>query len=105
MLTSARPYTNDTVSSSFDHVAVLYLDPFNRRGPWRTLIDVDTWSTIPLSALGLIVHLDYIFAGGADNAASIEHHRSDRLIVCESIVNTASAEIPNLQEHISLEND
>jgi hypothetical protein len=95
-LALARPYADNAVFSSLNHVTVLDFDPFNCCGLRRTLLETETWTTVPLSTFGLVVHLDHIFADGAHDTSRVEHHGRDRRIIREGVVNATSAKIPYL---------
>jgi hypothetical protein len=53
-------------------------------------------------SFGLIVDLDDVLSGGTDDAAGIEGHGGNRLVIGKGVMNSTSAKIPNLDVHVSL---
>jgi hypothetical protein len=99
---STRPHANDTVPAAFDHVAVLDLDPLNGWSPRWAFLDVNTGTTVPLSTFSLVIYLDDVLACGTDDAAGVEGHGGNGLVISKGVVDATSAEIPNLEVHVSL---
>ena len=51
---------------------------------------------VPMPSVSLVVHLDHILARGRDDAAVVEHHARDGVVVGVRVVDGACAEIPDL---------
>jgi hypothetical protein len=49
-----------------------------------------------LPSLDLIVHLDHVLAGRADNPSRIKHHAGDGVVVGVGVVDRPCSEIPYL---------
>lgn len=68
----------------------------NHRGSLAFLGGEDAGAAIPVAAVELVVDFHDVFAGGRDDAASVEHHAGDGIFVAVGVVDDAAAEIPYL---------
>ena len=51
----------------------------------------DAGAAVPLAALDLVVDLDDVLAGGAGDAAGVEHHARDGVVVSVGVVDDAGS--------------
>ena len=91
----ACPNTNSAVSTPLGQVTISYSYTLDNSGRFP-LFRRNASTTVPLPALYLIIHLDHVLSGGADDPPGVKHHARDWIVVGISIINRASAEIPNL---------
>jgi hypothetical protein len=90
------PSGHGTILASLDEVTILQAHPLNGRRDRSFVVDANASATVPVMAVGLIVDLDHIVAGGGNNTLGVKHHAGDRLFVGVGIVYGSSSEIPNL---------
>jgi hypothetical protein len=94
---STGPYTYSTILATFHKIPVFYSHTFNGGSPCVViLVCTDARATVPVTAFGLVVYLDNIFASGGNNAARVEHHTCYRVVVGIGVVDGTSPEIPDL---------
>lgn len=91
-----RPHTNDAILARFRHVSVPYAYTFNNSRCPTLLSSIDTGTTVPLTRLELVVHLDNILASGTDNPAAVERHVRDGMVIRIGIMKRTSPKIPYL---------
>jgi hypothetical protein len=60
------------------------------------LICADAGTAAPVAAVSLVVDLDHTFAGCRNNAARVEHHAGDGVVVGICVVDGTSPKIPDL---------
>jgi hypothetical protein len=78
-------------------IAVFYPDAFNHGAPCSVVfVYANARATVPVAAVGLVVDLYNVFASSRNNAARVEHHACDRVVVGVGIVDGASPEVPDL---------
>jgi hypothetical protein len=60
------------------------------------LVSAHTRTAAPVAAVGLVVDLDDALAGCGNNAARVEHHAGNGVVVGIGVVDGASPKIPDL---------
>jgi hypothetical protein len=94
---SAGPYAYSTVLATFHKISIFYSHAFNDGSSCAVvLVHTDAGATVPVTALGLVIYLDNVFASGRNNAARVEHHACYRVVVGVGVVDGTSPEIPDL---------
>lgn len=93
-----RPYADNTIPASLNHVSVPYSYTLNNRRGLASLLCHYTGAAIPLSALHLIIHFYHVLPGRTDYTPGIKHHACDWVLVSIGIVDGTCSEIPYLYE-------
>jgi hypothetical protein len=102
-LQSAGPNTHNAVLPPLDHVSILNSNTFYYARHCFFLLYVHTSTTIPMSAVRLIVHFSNVLASCRYNPAIIKHHACDWIIVGVCVEYIARPEIPYLGgNHVSV---
>lgn len=89
-----RPNPHRPVSPPLNQIPIL--DPHSLNHTLPTLLLHRTRPTIPMPPISLIIDLDHILACSGHNAARVEHHAGDGVVVGVRVVDGAGAEIPDL---------
>lgn len=95
-LYSTSPHTHHTIFSSLDHVSILYSDSFHNGGCRSVLFRCDTRTTVPMTAIGLVVDFSHVFTRRGDDPARIKHHACNWVCVCIGIKYASRSKVPDL---------
>ena len=85
--TLTRPDAYHAVLAPFNSVAVLDAHPLDYGENTSLIVRTDTRPAVPVPAVRLVVDFDDVFACGGDNAARVEHHAGNRVIVGIGVIN------------------
>lgn len=107
-LTPARPstcpYPYDPITSTFHHVAISYTYVLHHSRRLALICLDDSRAAVPLSALNLVVHFDYVLARCAYYSSCVKHHACDGVVVRVCVIYGACPEVPYLEERVSHQN-
>lgn len=93
----ARPHTHGTVSATFYKVSVFDAYVLDDGVRCRFIfVSANARTAAPVSTICLVIHLYYIFACCGNNAARVEHHAGDRMVVSVGVGNGACSQVPDL---------
>lgn len=113
--TSTSPHTHRPILPPLGKIPILYPHPLHSRRPssssplftgvvpsFLLLLLFGRSSNkaraaVPMPAVGLVVDLDDGLARGGDDAARVEHHARDGIVVGVGVVDGAGAEVPDLR--------
>jgi len=87
IFTLTRPDAYHAVLAPFNCVTILDAHPLDYGENTSLIVCTDTRPAVPVPAVRLVVDFDDVFTCGGDNAARVEHHASDRIIVGVGVIN------------------
>jgi hypothetical protein len=99
---STSPHAQHAISTALNHITIPDTDALDHGGggapPAALLVPLssNTGAAVPMAAVGLVVDFRVGFARGGHDAARVEHHARDGLVVGVGVEDAASAEVPYL---------
>lgn len=93
---STSPYTYNSIFASFGQISIL--DPYTLNSCWADAVHFRSISsaTIPMAAVRLVVDFCDILPSRRHDPSCVEHHASNRIVVCVCIVYRSCPKVPYL---------